>query len=53
LATGSTPITVTCTFKPALSGWQTITVTLIPTLGAYPTTLTTVNRFIAKRSNRR
>jgi hypothetical protein len=26
---------------------------LIPTLGAYPTTLTTVNRFIAKRSNRR
>ncbi len=53
LATGSTPITVTCTFKPALSGWQTITVTLIPSLSAYPTTLTTVNRFIAKRSNRR
>jgi hypothetical protein len=52
-ATGSTPIAVTCTFKPALSGWQKITVTLVPTLSAYPTTLTTVDRFIAKRTNRR
>jgi phage tail sheath gpL-like len=52
-ATGSTPIAVTCTFKPALSGWQKITVTLVPTLSVYPTTLTTVDRFIAKRTNRR
>jgi hypothetical protein len=52
-ATGSTPITVTCTFKPAVSGWQKITVTLVPTLGVYPTTLTTIDRFISKRSNRR
>jgi len=52
-AIGSTPITVTCTFKPAVSGWQKITVTLVPTLGVYPTTLTTIDRFISKRSNRR
>jgi len=52
-AIGSTPISVTCTFKPALSGWQTITATLVPTLGAYPTTLTRIDRFIGKRSTLR
>jgi hypothetical protein len=53
VASGSTPITVTCTFKPALSGWQRITATLVPTIGAYPTTLTSVDRFISKRTNLR
>lgn len=53
VASGTTPITVTCTFKPALSARQLITATLIPTLGAYPTTATTVERFILKRSTTR
>lgn len=53
VATGSRPISVTCTFKPALSSRQTITATLVPTLGAYPTTVASVERFILKRSNRR
>ena len=52
-ASGTTPITVTCTFKPALSSRQTITATLIPTLGAYPTTVASVERFILKRSSQR
>jgi hypothetical protein len=53
VASGTTPITVTCTFKPALSARQLITATLTPTLGAYPTTASTVERFILKRSTTR
>jgi hypothetical protein len=53
VASGSTPISVTCTFKPALSSRQTITATLVPTLGGYPTVVASVERFILKRSNRR
>ena len=53
VASGTTPITVTCTFKPALTARQTIKATLVPTLGAYPTTVATVDRFILKRSTTR
>ena len=50
VATGSTPITISCNFKPALTGQQTIRAVLVPTIGAYPTTVTSVERFILKRS---
>ena len=53
VATGSTPITVSCTFKPAISARQTIRATLIPTLSAYPTTSSSVDRFILRRSTLR
>ena len=53
VATGTTPISVTCAFKPALSAQQTITATLTPTLSAYPVTVASVERFILKRSGRR
>lgn len=52
-ATGTPPITVTCTFKGALSGPQFLTSTLVPTLNIYPTTSTTVERFFLKRSTLR
>jgi len=52
-ASGSTPITVTCTFKPALTARQTIRATLVPTLNSYPTTSASVERFILKRTTRR
>lgn len=53
VASGTTPISVTCTFKPALSANQTIRATLTPTLGNYPTTTASVTRYILKRSNSR
>jgi hypothetical protein len=53
VATGSTPISVTCTFKPALTARQTISAVLIPTLGGYPTTVASVDRFILKRTTTR
>ena len=53
VASGTTPITVTCTFKPSLTARQTIRATLVPTLNAYPTTSSSVDRFILKRSTRR
>jgi hypothetical protein len=53
VASGTTPITVTCNFKPALTARQKITATLVPTLGAYPTTSSTVERFILKRTTLR
>jgi hypothetical protein len=53
IATGTTPISVTCTFKPALSSRQIISATLVPTLSAYPTTVATVERFILKRTTKR
>jgi hypothetical protein len=53
VASGTTPITVTCTFKPALTALQTIRATLVPSLGAYPTTTDSVNRFILKRTTTR
>lgn len=53
VASGTTPITVTCTFKPALTANQTIKATLVPTLGAYPTTVAAVDRFILKRTTTR
>lgn len=52
-ATGTTPITVTCTFKPAFNSRQTISATLTPTLSAYPTTISSVERIVSRRSNRR
>jgi hypothetical protein len=52
-ATGTPPISVTCTFKGALSGRQLLTSTLVPTLNVYPTTSTTVERFFLKRSTLR
>ncbi len=53
VASGTTPITVTCTFKPSLTAHQTIKATLIPTLSAYPQTSRTVDRFILKRTTTR
>ena len=53
VATGTTPITVTCVFKPALTGRQTIKATLMPTIGAYPITIASEERFILRRTNTR
>ncbi|MFM6940846.1 MAG: hypothetical protein ACKOXI_02570, partial [Candidatus Planktophila sp.] len=53
VATGTTPISVTCTFKPALNGRQIFKASLVPTLSAYPTTFSTVDRFILKRTTQR
>lgn len=53
VASGTTPITVTCTFKPSLTARQTIKATLTPTLSAYPQTSRTVDRFILKRTTTR
>lgn len=53
VASGVTPITVTCTFKPALTARQTIAATLVPTLNSYPTTTAKVDRFILKRTTLR
>lgn len=53
VASGATPITVTCTFKPALTARQTIAATLVPTIGAYPTTTSSVERYILKRTTTR
>jgi hypothetical protein len=50
VASGTTPITVTCTFKPSLTARQTIRATLSPTLSAYPQTSRSVERFILKRT---
>jgi hypothetical protein len=52
-ATGSTPITISCNFKPPLTGPQTIRAVLVPTIGAYPTTIASVERFVLKRSSTR
>jgi hypothetical protein len=53
VASGTTPITVTCTFKPSLTANQAIKATLVPTLSAYPTTVAAVDRFILKRTTTR
>lgn len=53
VASGTTPITVTCVFKPALTARQVIRATLVPTIGAYPTTIATEERFILKRISAR
>lgn len=53
VASGTTPITVTCTFKPALTARRTIAATLVPTIGAYPTTTSSVERYILKRMTTR
>jgi hypothetical protein len=53
VASGTTPITVTCTFKPSLTARQTIKATLVPTLSAYPTTTSSVDRFILRRLTKR
>jgi hypothetical protein len=52
-ATGSTPITVYCSFKPAFSSLQTIKASFVPTLNVYPSLTTTVDRFILKRTTTR
>ena len=53
VASGTTPITVTCVFKPALTARQVIRATLVPTIGAYPTTIASEERFILKRTTAR
>jgi hypothetical protein len=53
VAGGATPITVTCTFKPAVTARQTVSATLTPTLSAYPLTTSSVERYILKRSTTR
>lgn len=53
VAIGTTPISVSCTFKPALSSRQIIRATLVPTVSAYPTTVAVVERFILRRTNTR
>jgi hypothetical protein len=53
VASGTTPITVTCVFKPALTARQVIRATLVPTIGAYPTTIASEERFILKRTTKR
>ena len=53
VATGATPITVTCIFKPALTGRQIIRATLVPTIGAYPITIASEERFILRRTSTR
>ena len=53
IASGTTPITVTCVFKPALTARQVIKATLVPTIGAYPTTIASEERFILKRTTTR
>lgn len=53
VASGTTPITVTCVFKPALTARQVIRATLVPTIGAYPTTIASEERFILKRTTMR
>jgi hypothetical protein len=53
VASGSTPISVSCTFKPALTARQTIRATLVPSLAAYPTTIASIERFILKRTTTR
>lgn len=53
VANGTTPISVSCTFKPALTSRQIIGVRLTPSIGAYPVTLAAVERVITKRNSRR
>jgi hypothetical protein len=53
VAVGTTPISVSCTFKPALSSRQIIRASLVPTVSAYPTTVAVVERFILRRTNTR
>lgn len=53
VASGSTPITVSCTFKPTLTSRQSIKATLVPTLSAYPQTSAVVERYILKRTTTR
>ncbi len=53
VAIGTTPISVSCTFKPALSSRQMIRATLVPTVNAYPITVAEVERFILRRTNNR
>lgn len=52
-AAGTTPISVTCTFKPALSSAQTIKAVLVPTIGAYSSASAQTTPYILKRSNTR
>jgi len=53
VAIGSTPISVTCTFKPSLTASQVIKATLVPTLSSYPATSSSVERYILKRNTLR
>jgi hypothetical protein len=52
-AIGTTPITVSCTFKPTMTARTSIRSTLVPTLNAYPQTSASVERFILKRTTTR
>jgi hypothetical protein len=53
-ATGSLPITVTCTWRPTVQGNQNIIATLIPAVSGYATTASVpVSRFVVKRSTTR
>jgi len=53
-ATGSLPITVTCTWRPTVQGNQSIVATLVPAVSGYATTASVpVSRFVVKRSTTR
>jgi hypothetical protein len=53
-ATGSTPITVTCSWKPPVQGNQILGATLYPSTAGYATTsASSINRYVLKRSNTR
>ena len=53
-ATGTTPITVTCSWKPTVQGNQTLGATLYPSVAGYATTnASSINRFVLKRTNPR
>jgi hypothetical protein len=52
-AIGTTPITVSCTFKPTMTARTSIRATLVPTLNAYPQTSSSVERYILKRTTTR
>jgi hypothetical protein len=54
LASGSLPITVTCSWRPTVQGSQNIVATLIPSAAGYATTSSTpVTRFVVRRSTPR
>lgn len=54
LASGTPPITVTCSWRPTVQGSQNIVATLIPSVSGYATTSSTpVTRFVVKRSTPR
>ncbi len=53
-AIGTSPITVTCSFKPAYNGFVVIGAVLVPTNSAYGNSISSqLTRFISRRTNNR